>query len=280
MRDLKKFGIKPRNGIDISKALPAISIADEDHVKRVIDLFEKHGYDIHEIPLSFYRMFTKKDKGNVNELEELEAVLTVIDEMDFQISEDVSLKTLFQTDLRYGCFTPEFIARLKFCIANNINYAYEDNTFIGALFEADVFAAYTVQTPVEELQKATELKENDYIPFVRDNIAEQESKNVEPMTLTDPEDLNVRTEIIYTLTKAMGDNQNDHTFDFLVTNIIANLNDVIAMDNKEYRVLGTRHLVENALQGVNITPELQDELDDKILKAFSDFRENKEGVRK
>jgi len=277
--ELKKFmalGIKPREGIEVTKCLPNVTIAKDEEIKQVIELFEKYGYDIHTVPLSFYKMFTKSGR----EIKELEEVLTIIEEMDFQISEDVSLKSIFQSDLRYSCFTPSFIARLKFCIANNIEFIYEDNTFIGPLFEADVFASYTVQTPVEELKKVADLAESDYAPFAKDNAVTQENSNTEPMSLVDEEDLSIRTEIIYTLTKTMEANQNDTTLNFLITNILANLNDVIAMDNKEYRVLGTRHLVENALQGVNITPELQSELDEKVLKAFSDFSENKEGVRK
>ena len=50
--------------------------------------------------------------------------------------------------------------------------------------------------------------------------------------------------------------------------------------NKNYRIMGTRHLVENALQGINLDSELEYLINKEILTAFPDSKEmnNERGV--
>jgi len=271
------FGIKPREGVILTKYLVDISLASEEKVNEIIGMFKSHEYDLSEVPGSFYKVFTKTGK----EINELEEVLTNIDAMNIQISEDADLKAVFQADLRFAIFTPGFIARIKFCMDNDLPYLYEDNTFISELFSKKTFAFYSSKIPIDEIKTVTELTPTVEVPV---NVAPASVEPVSMQTATittdtiDFEDLSVKNEIVSNLTKIMEANGNNPTLNFLIGNIIDNLSGVIASNNKAYRTEGTRSLVEGALQGINITPDLKQELDEKVLKAFPDFRQNKEGV--
>ena len=97
------------------------------------------------------------------------------------------------------------------------------------------------------------------------------------MTL-DEEDNMVRSDILKTLLEVKEENKDDFTFGFLITSIIANLDNVIASDNKEYRITGNKHIIERALEGISLTPDMQSEIDNKILSAFPDVNDLERGV--
>ena len=66
----------------------------------------------------------------------------------------------------------------------------------------------------------------------------------------------------------INENNDDPTLTFVISSIIANLDGVILSDNKAYRTMGVRHLIENALQGISLDPVMQSVVDTKILVNF------------
>ena len=82
----------------------------------------------------------------------------------------------------------------------------------------------------------------------------------------------VKTELIKTLTEINQEND-DMTLKFIVSTIITNIDSAITKDNKKYRLMGTRHIIEDALQGFNMTPEIEDLVQNKILSKFTQEEE-------
>lgn len=257
LRDFLDLRIKPQDDASLVRWIVDIKLANKDVASEILETFKKHGYNISAVPGSFLRVFTKNEK----EVAELDLLLTEIDGLDFQVTEGVNLKDVFKGNLRYEIFTKSFVEKLKYCMKKSLPFLYEDNTFIAELYDNQKFAAYSMQIPVSNNMDVSDAQTST---ISKENVMEQ-------VKLEDPEDIGVRQDILYTLTNITESNQGNYTLNFLIGNIISNISGVIAADNKQYRLLGTRHLVESALQGVNITPELQIELDEKVLSAFSDL---------
>jgi len=223
--EFKKFmslGVKTEEGVLLTKYLNNINKKEENNVLKIKDLFETHGYDLSIIPGAFLKIFTLNDK----EISELEKSLTRIDEL--------GLTEIISTNLKVATFKPTFVGRLEYCLNNNVPFLNEDNSIVSMLYNSEVYAQYTAKaTPIEEVKTVQEIEENP--PFYdKDNI----------VTLLDEEDLIIQKEIIKTLTEINRENKDDMTLKFIISTIIANLDSVIANDNKNYRFMGTEHIIE------------------------------------
>ena len=237
----KDISINLADEVNPSKFLALRATASK--AKDIKMLFLEFGYDLKKVPGAFLKMFTLNDK----EMEELESVLTEIDGLKLG---NLELRTVFNNNLSVLAFKRVFLERVKYCLDNKVPFLREDNTFIKELYDTEAFAHYTA--------KATRLEDVK-------TVQEVEAKKDMPML--DFEDFEVKNEILKTLTE-ISRNASDPSITFIVSTIMNNLDEVIAKDNKAYKIVGIRHLVEDALQGINLDGELQYLIDNEILKAF------------
>lgn len=245
---LKENKIGLAEGIEETKILPLASICKKATTQATIDLLHSHNYDLSALSITSFRLLTINEK----ELEALKPVLAEIDALNLQ--------EVFQNNLNIVSLKREVIARIKNCLNNNIPFIYPDsNTLIPQMYNEQSYNDYIAQAKVSE---------------VADTPSTPVYPNNEP-TL-DEEDTTVRTEVLTTLLEIKEQNKEDFTFNFLITNIIANLDNVIISDNKAYRTKGTRHLIKNALQGVSLTEEMQEQVNNQLLVAFPEVSLNAE----
>lgn len=254
--EYRKFialGMQFEEGVALTKYLVAIHIAKEENVLRLKKIFDEHGYDLNKIPGEFVKIFTMNEK----EIAEVEGVLKEV--------ERLGLKEIFNANLRPATFKLGMLEKVKYCLNNNIPFVNADNTFVSNLRDNEAFAAYTASTPLEEVSSST-LEETP--KFEETNIP----------TVLDEEDLSVKSDIIKTLTDINRNNPGDGTLTFIISSMITNLDSVIARDNKNYRLLGTKHIVEDALQGMMLTPEIEEIINSKVLVAFGKEEDKNRGV--
>ena len=219
-------------------ALRAIAVKPKD----IKMMFLENGYDLALVSGEFLKIGTFNDK----EIGELQEVLKEIEEL--------GLKAIFNLNLRVQVFKRTFLERVKYCVHNNIQYLNEDNTFKSQLNSAEEFAKFTASMPkIEESKPA---------------VAEEK----QDASKLDDEDNTVKYNILKTLTE-INQNAIDPSITFIISTIMTNLDEVILKDNKNYRVMGTRHLIEDALQGVNLDSELEYLINKEILTSFPDSKE-------
>ena len=254
--EFRKFmglGMQFEEGVDLSKYLTSIHIAKEEQVLKLKKTFEEHGYNINKIPGEFVKIFTSNEK----ELVEIDNVIKEV--------ERLGLKEIFNANLKPATFTLTMLERVKYCLNNNIPFVNSDNTFTDAMWNKESFGEHTAKTPLNEVStKSLEEAPN----FNEVNIP----------TVLDEEDLSVKNEIIKTLTEINRNNPGDGTLTFIISSMITNLDSVIANDKKNYRIMGTKHLVEDALQGMMLTPEIEDIINQKVLVAFNNVEGKNRGV--
>ena len=157
----------------------------------------------------------------------------VLDEID-----KLGLREIFNANLRPSSFKRSLLERVKHCLDFNIPFVNSDNTFVDSLVKDEIEA----------------LEENKTI--------QEDTPSISNNTALDMEDLEVKSEII----KVLGEinaKSNDPVVTFITTSIINNMKSA-----KEYRVLGLRSIIENALVGVVLDPEMQELVNNEILSAF------------
>lgn len=226
-------------GVDNTKFLASFSATQAKEVKKI---FTEHGYDIRVVPGSFIKMFNMDAK-------ELHEVSLVLDEIDA-----LGLKDVFNANLGVQVFKRVYLERIKFCMNNNIPFLNKDNTFVRQLDNATDFADYTAAMPINEIKTIQEIEENPAV------------FNEAKAYVLDEEDKTVKLEIIKMLGQ-ISNEASDPTLTAVLSSIYANLDSVIASDNKNYHFMGIRHLVENAFQG-EIDPAMQSVFDTKVLPLF------------
>ncbi len=174
--------------------------------------------------------FVKTLTLNEKEAVELSAVLDEIDKL--------GLKDIFNYNLRPSSFKRSFLDRVKYCLENHLPFLNGDNTFIADL--------------------------------KNDNMEVERKEDIAPSysnTELDEEDLEVKSNIIKTLGE-INERATDTMLTFIISSIITNLDMAIKKSAKNYRVLGLRSVVEEALMGVALTPEMQELVNNDILNAF------------
>ena len=200
--------------------------------EQIKSLFLEHGYDISNVPGEFIKTLSFDDK----EAYELSEVLDEIDAL--------GLKDVFNANLRPASFRRSFLERVKYCLDNHIPFLNSDNTFIATL------------------------RNDDLAPAVEQNIEPIVSAPApEDASSLDAEDLEVKSSIIKTLSE-INEKASEPMLTFIISSIISNLDMAINKSAKEYRTLGLRSIITNALVGVTLTPEMQDLIDHEILSAF------------
>ena len=222
-------------GVDVTKFL---ANRGAPQAKEVEKLFKKYGYNLDTIPGNFLKMFTVDAK----ELHELSLVLEEIANLSEKYNLD--LKSIFEANLRVQIFKRVFLERIKDCLEKGIPFVNSDNTFVKDLTRPTSFADYT-----EAMPKA--------------NKKEAEIENIN----LDEEDTAVKYEIIKELGK-ISENSQDSTLTFIISSIISNLDEAIFKAHKSYRFMGTRHIVEDALQGVVLDANMQEVFDKQVLVNF------------
>lgn len=243
-QDNTKVGLN--EGVDLIKFLANRKAVQAQDIK---NLFGQHGYNIQVVPGSFLKTFTMDAK----EIHELSLVLEEIDTLEEQ--KGINLKQVFEANLSIQIFKRVFLERIKKCLNMGIPFINSDNSFVRALYDSSDFEDFVATMPTPEKTQASEV----------------------PDTL-DEEDSAVKYDILRELGK-INENNDDGTLTFVVSSIIANLDNVIKNDNKNYRTLGTRHLIEGALQGISLDPVMQSIVDTQILENFPDQSLNVERGR-
>ena len=195
--------------------------------ERIKNMFLEHGYDISSAPGEFIKTLSYDEK----EAYELSEVLDEI--------EQLGLKDVFNANLRPASFKKSFVERVKTCLENHTPFLNSDNTFIRQLNSPDAFKDYTTSMPLKDTEEKIEL---------------------------DMEDTMVKHKIMETLGEIGNDEQNP-VLTAIISNIYTHLDEVIKKDEKKYKVMGIRHLVEDALVG-EIDPVMQSVFDTKVLVAF------------
>lgn len=257
-------GIELADDVENSRFLAVREIASVPG--QVKELFEHFGYNVKKVPGSFLKMFTVNAK-------ELKKVSDVLEEIEAK-----GLKEIFNVNLDYIVFTREFFDRVKYCMDNQIPFLSEDNRFVAFLRYKTVFDNY-----VANLASSVQMNNNAMVdnsandsvvvtPMEQIQEVTQEQVSTQELVL-DTEDLMVREELLRTLIK-LREECNDGTIKFIITSIIANLDSVIALDNKLYKTKGTRHLIKNAIYGVSITPDMQEDIN-SILNMFPEIDEER-----
>lgn len=256
--EFKKFmnlGMKTEDGVLITKYLVAIHKADEANVLKIKGLFDAHNYDLSIIPGAFIKIFAANEK----EIAEIKETL--------EKAEKLGLNEIFNANLKVATFKKAIIDRIEYCINNAIPFLNSDNSLISMLYSSEAFAQYSAKATIIEDIKTTEEINANPVHYEDDKIK----------SLLDDEDLIVKADIIKTLTEINKENSEDMTLKFIISTIISNIDGVIANDNKNYRIMGTEHIVEGALAGVALTPEMQEIIESKILKSFNRENEMKIG---
>lgn len=235
----------------------------------VKELFVSHGYNLNAVNGSFLKMFTV----NARELKAVSDVLVEIDAM--------GLQEVFNANLDYIVFTKGFLDRVKYCIQNNIPFLSNDNVFVSFLRYKTTFEAYVAnlasnvgRNSTASNQAVVSSASQEVVVTPMELIQEQTQEQVNPQELVlDTEDLMVREELLRALIK-LREECNDGTLKFIITSIIANLDSVIALDRKAYKTRGTRHLILNALSGVSIVPDMQEDIN-SILGMFPEISDER-----
>lgn len=260
-------GIGLREDVENSRFLADRALADREVTvssSEVKELFLNHGYDLDAVDGSFLKMFTV----NAKELKGIKDSLVEIERM--------GLQEIFNKNLDYIVFTSGFVSRVDYCLKNQIPFLSEDNRFVSFLRYKTTFDMYVANltNSMSNTVASNQVVENSISQEVMvtpmDLIQEQTQEQVSPQELVlDTEDLMVREELLRTLIK-LREECNDGTLKFIITSIIANLDSVIALDKKAYKTVGTRHLIYNALSGVVITPDMQEDIN-SILGMFPEM---------
>ncbi len=227
------------NDVDPSKFLANKDLTS--NAGKIIDLFLNRGYDMSTIPGAFIKILSASEK-------ELNELPNILDEI-----EKLGLKEIFNANLEVRSFTATFLNRIKEAMAKGIPFVNPDNTFVKEIKYAEDFKNFSVGFTAN--QNPTPIMENNPTPIEINEL--------------DAEDLKVKSDIISRLGEINSLNP-DSTLTFIISSIISNLDMSLKTDNKAYKTLGERHLVENALQGVALTPEMQNMINTTILAAFPD----------
>lgn len=246
IKELEKLGVKFAEGIDEAKLYPVLSIMNLEMAKEIIGMFLNRGYDLSAIHLATCRLFTLNKK-------ELNVLKENLDKIDA-----LNLKDVFNNNLNIVSFNSSVIARVEFCLNNGIPFVYEESKIlISELYNEELFAEYTASR-----QKVSEVATQDEVKSEESTVT-----RANKIELTEEDNI-VRSELIKTLLEIKEENRDNFTFGFLITSIIANLDLAIANDNGAYKTVGTKHLIDRALEGIALTPEMQADIKEKIFPAF------------
>lgn len=246
--EFKKFmdmGIKTEDGVLITKYLIAIHKAQEDMVKEIKNKFVQYGYSLDVVPGEFLKIFTMNEKESA----ELDPVLEEINKL--------GLRDIFSYNLRPASFKRGFLERVKFCMANNLVYLNEDNTFIKELEDSLTFALYSSHKPMGSIKTAQELSQEE-----------------DRLSLLDPEDRQVYNSIVKNLNYLILQNPTNSNLPIIVDNVVNKI--IGALSRKEYHFLPIRDVVDGVMfDGIDPTPEME-ALRDMVLEACPDELQDQE----
>lgn len=243
-------GIELKEGEDANRYLANREVATIPG--EIKEAFLEHNYDLNGVNGSFTKIFTMNSK----ELSVLKNNLVEIDSM--------GLKDIFNGNLDFRVFTRNFINKVKECLQKGIPFLNPDNTFANHLITGEEYEVKTnasnVSTPkVEAVNPSVsplDLMSKEY----------SENKEYTGNKELDNEDIAVKEDLLKNLLK-LREECNDGTLKFIITSAIANIDTAIANDNKLYKVEGTRHLIEKAMNGVPITADMEEDIN-SILAMF------------
>jgi len=241
--EIKKFmalNISLDEGVDLTNYIAVIHLMNENNVQKIKELFDKHNYNLRVIPANFLKIFTMNEK----EIFELEKVLDRIDELEMQ--------KIFNANLKPAVFKASMLSKVELCLTKKVPFINSDNTFVSAMVNDDILKKYI----------------NTHSLSDEINLNPPRYMDGEIPPLLDAEDLMVKSEIIKRLTEINQMNPEDTTLTFIISSAIANLDDLIAEDAKNYREIGPKHIVEKAMYNIALTPEMQNIVDSKVLSAF------------
>lgn len=247
--EFKKFmdmGIKTEEGVLLTKYLIAIHKAQENIAKDIKNQFVSHGYSLDVVPGEFLKIFTMNEK----EVAELGVVLDEINEL--------GLKEIFNYNLRPVSFKRGFLEKVKFCMANNLVYLNEDNSFIKELEDSEAFALYSSHKPMSSIKTAQEIEREE-----------------DRLSVLDPEDRQVYNSIVKNLNYLILQNPTNNYLPVIVDNILKKVIDDLS--SKTYHFLPLRDVVDGVMfEGIDVTPEMES-LREMVLEACPDELQDQKG---
>ncbi len=233
---LKTTGLKLANGDTIYSFITTISLIPEENVNKVMEILQKNQFVLETVPCSFLKVFCKDGR----ELEDMNNALAEINALN--------LKDLFMSDIKAAHFTMAYVSRVKEALSLGLAITNQDGRLVSQLNNQETFEAYKNQRPVQSQSSSLENKEDNFY--------------------LDMEDLQVKDTMMRTLSE-LKMNETDGTLGFIINHIENNLDMVIKNDNKRYLVEGFTHLIDNALDGLKLTMDMQNILNMKVYPAFS-----------
>ena len=247
MKDMSK--IKFKDGIDIYKFIADLQGPNAD---QIYELLVKYGYGM-EFDGRSVKVLTAPTKAVYFHDNEPELTVREIEKSLEKIKE-LGLEDIFKNNLSIVTLRSSFIARVEWCVNNNLPFVDQENNFLPALNTKETFAQYSTQVPLKEVKTVSE---------------------AEAMEGMDAEDRQTYNEIVESLNYLILQNPTNEYLPKIVANITKNI--IGSLKRKEYHFLPLTDIVHSVMfEGMgNITPEMQ-ELTDLILNALPEERTNEE----
>ena len=246
MKDMGK--VKFKEGIDKYKFIADLQGPNADEV---YELVGKFGYDI-EFDGRSVKILTVPTKPVYFHDNEPELTVSEIEHSLEEIKK-LGLEEAFGNNMSLNSLRSSFVARVEWCVNNNLPFMDQENNFLTALNTKKTFADYSTQVPLKEVKTVSD---------------------TEAMEEMDAEDRQVYNQVVESLNYLILQNPTNEYLPKIVANITKNI--VGSLKRKEYRFLPLNDIVQSVMyEGIDVTPEMQ-ELTDLILSAFPLDRTNEE----
>lgn len=256
-------------GIDKNKAFALAGLMSDTSLD-VERVFREHEYDLSSFPLKFLKMYTVNEK----ELGELIEVLKEYKTLD--------LKEVANAMMDPIIFKTTFLARVKFCMDNNIEYRDENGLFVPWLFSTEAFAMKTM----EATNKGNDVKTvQELMNEGQEIVVKQDA--VDKLGYLDQDDMKKYETITEALVDLNLNTPEEDPLHDVLNGVVANLLDresanhanlISALSRKEYKFMTLGELVTDyAFQGLEIPGSLQGSLASMIMDAM-EMKEEKEKV--
>ena len=246
MKDMGKVTFK--EGIDKYKFIADLQGPNAD---AVYELLKKFGYTM-EFDGRSAKILTVPTKSVYFHDNEPELTVSEIENSLEKIHE-LGLEEVFKNNMSLVTLKSSFIARVEWCVNNNLPFMDQERKFLSALNTKKTFADYSTQVPLKEVKTVSE---------------------TEAMEEMDVEDRQVYNQVVENLNYLILQNPTNEYLPKIVGNITKKI--VGSLKRKEYRFLPLNDIVHSVMfDGIEVTPEMR-ELTDLILSAFPEEKTNEE----
>lgn len=246
MKDMGK--VKFKEGIDKYKFIADLQGPNADEV---YELLGKFGYGM-EFDGRSVKILTVPTKAVYFHDNEPELTVSEIEQSLKKIQE-LGLEDVFKNNMSLVSLRASFVARVEWCVNNNLPFMDQEKNFLPELYTKQAFADYSTKVPLKEVKTVSE---------------------TETMEGMDAEERQVYNQVVENLNYLILQNPTNEYLPKVVANITKNI--IGSLKRKEYRFLPLADIVHSVMfEGIDVTPEMQ-ELTDLILSAFPEERMNEE----